>query len=73
MVAVRLTISDDGRLILVVKDNGEGFDVTDTEFQQNFGLVEVRERMLMIDGDMQIHSAPGTGTILKVSAPMADL
>jgi signal transduction histidine kinase len=72
MVAVRLTITDDGRLALAIKDNGVGFDVADREFQQNFGLVEVRERMLMIDGDMEIHSAPGTGTILKVSAPMMD-
>jgi signal transduction histidine kinase len=73
MVAVRLTISEDGRLILAIKDNGVGFDVADSNFQHNFGLVEVRERMFMIDGDMEIHSAPGTGTVLKVSAPMAEL
>jgi PAS domain S-box-containing protein len=73
MVAVRLTMSDDGRLILALRDNGVGFDVADPKFQHNFGLVEVRERMLMIDGDMEIHSTPGTGTFLKVSAPLAEM
>ncbi|HSB92155.1 MAG TPA: PAS domain-containing protein, partial [Flavitalea sp.] len=70
MVAVRLTLSEDGRLILAIKDNGVGFDVKDRQFLKNFGLVEVRERMLMIDGGMEIHSAPGSGTVLKVSAPL---
>lgn len=69
-VAVRLTISEEGKMILAIRDYGIGFDPTDSNFKSR-GLIEIRERMLMIDGELHIQSEPGQGTCLWVSAPMS--
>jgi len=69
-VAVRLTISEEGELILAVRDDGVGFATGSQNSDRSFGLMEVRERMLMINGEMDIISSPGQGTLLLVKAPM---
>ncbi|MCY1560649.1 Sensor histidine kinase LiaS [compost metagenome] len=57
--ALRLTISDDGR----------GFTPTAVN-SHSFGLVGMRERVLMLGGSLEIDSQPGEGTTLRVSIPL---
>ena len=65
-VEVRLAQHGD-RLSLSVGDDGRGFDPEQAARQRSFGLVGMRERVLMMGGELSIHSQPGEGTTLEVS------
>ena len=62
-----------GRLIVVVKDDGDGFDVVATEARlgrsRTVGLIEMRERARLVDGRLEIRSIPGIGTEVRLSVP----
>lgn len=65
---VDIRLEDDGTwLCLTVIDDGIGFQPTAP--RSSFGLVGMRERVLMLGGQLQLDSAPGEGTQLKVSIP----
>jgi signal transduction histidine kinase len=55
-----------GELTLIVRDNGAGFDVQESKAATGLGLVSMRERLLLIGGEFDIDSVPGTGT--RISA-----
>ena len=52
---------------LEVSDNGRGFDSDAARNSGGMGLVSIRERMEMLGGSLDIRSAPGGGTRVKVS------
>ncbi|MGH9420411.1 MAG: sensor histidine kinase, partial [Thermoanaerobaculia bacterium] len=58
---------------LIVKDNGVGFQVSDSltevEGRWAIGLVGMRERARALEGHMKIHSAPGRGTEVCAHIP----
>lgn len=62
-------------LSLEVRDWGKGFDVNDVLAQRgpglHVGLLGMRERATLIGGDFTMESAPGKGTRITVSAPVA--
>lgn len=58
----------DGSLHLAVKDNGIGFDPAAPK-EHSFGLLGIKERALMVDGEATIDSAPGRGTQVSVNIP----
>lgn len=69
VVRVRATV-DEGRLALEIRDNGRGFDpgsVGDTAY----GLAGMRERATIIGGELEIDSAPGKGTCVRLGVPVA--
>jgi signal transduction histidine kinase len=51
-------------LILTVQDNGIGFELQNVK--QGIGLNSMNERARKIDGDIEITSQPGQGTLVKV-------
>ncbi|MPW23383.1 AAA family ATPase [Paraburkholderia sp. CNPSo 3157] len=53
---------------LEVRDDGKGFDVMATR-KKSFGLAGMEERVLMLGGQIDIVSSPGTGTAIKVCLP----
>jgi signal transduction histidine kinase len=61
---------DGDRLCFEVRDNGKGFDPQAVASRQSFGLVGMRERVAMLRGKMQLDSAPGHGTRVKVCVPV---
>lgn len=63
-VAVSLSV-EDGMICLRISDDGRGFD-TSAKGGGSFGLVGMRERVLMLGGSLQIESQPGEGTTLCV-------
>lgn len=75
-LAVRLEYGAPG-IFLVVEDDGEGFDpeqqlpdnVVDSE--RGFGLLHMRERVRLLQGDFRVVSLPGVGTKVKVHVPWA--
>jgi len=57
-----------GRLMLVVRDDGRGFDPALTA-RGHFGLLTMRERAEACGGRLEIESAAGRGTRLRVEVP----
>lgn len=63
---------DDGRIHIRVSDDGVGYDVeAGVAAGQQLGLINVRERLSLIGGTLQVRSAPGQGTVAELSAPLA--
>lgn len=52
--------------VLTVADDGSGFDLADPE---GFGLHGMRARVAQVGGTLEIVSAPGAGTTIRVSVP----
>jgi signal transduction histidine kinase len=50
---------------LTIHDDGVGFDPHDVD-EGRYGLVGIRERATLVDGQVEILSTPGTGTTLIV-------
>lgn len=61
----------DGGLELVVTDQGSGFDADDPGLA-GLGLVSMRERAKLLDGECQITTAAGRGTRVEVRLPLPD-
>ncbi|GAB3531194.1 sensor histidine kinase [Arthrobacter tecti] len=59
----------DGDLVLTVSDNGEGFAVADSP--GGYGLHSMRARLAEIAGALDVRSAPGQGTRLTMTVPLA--
>jgi PAS domain S-box-containing protein len=55
--------------LLEVRDNGKGFNSL-LQKKQSFGLIGVRERVLMLEGEVEISSMPDQGTIIRVGIPI---
>jgi signal transduction histidine kinase len=61
------------RIEMTIRDDGRGFDPEDA-FEPNnptpsWGLLGMQERAALIGAVMEIISAPGEGTIIKISVP----
>jgi PAS domain S-box-containing protein len=60
----------DGSLQLVVQDDGIGFDPATQRTRPSLGLESMRERVLLVEGELDIESAPGRGTTILVTVPL---
>jgi len=58
---------DARRLKLHVSDNGHGFD--DATCPQGNGLANIRRRATWLGGTAEVHTSPGGGTAITVTAP----
>ena len=67
-VAVSLSLADKS-LLVSVQDDGQGFDPKNIP-SGHYGILGIRERVRLIDGNVEIQSEVGKGTILKVSIPL---
>jgi signal transduction histidine kinase len=68
VVRVRAGVVD-SHLELVVGDNGSGFEPSEVG-EGSFGLASMRERALIIGGELTIDSRPQDGTRIRVSVPL---
>jgi PAS domain S-box-containing protein len=55
--------------VLEIADDGKGFE-TEKSGRRTFGMVGIRERVLMLGGTVNINSAPGMGTKITVRIPI---
>lgn len=67
-VRVRLAAADE-QLVMVVSDNGRGFDVGASRPAGSFGLTSMSERASAVGGTLRLDSAPGRGTTVEVCVP----
>jgi PAS domain S-box-containing protein len=55
---------------MTVADNGKGLQPGDRSKDNSFGLMGIRERVLLLDGELTITSSPGSGTVLLIAIPL---
>ena len=60
----------DGRLQLVVTDDGPGFSSAEGPSEGHFGLLLMRERALAAGAELVVDSAPGRGTRVALDMPV---
>lgn len=64
-----------GRLLLTIRDNGRGFTPGAADRNRTsggFGLIGISERAQSLGGNLQIESAPGRGTMIRIEVPVSD-
>ncbi|WCN07923.1 cache domain-containing protein [Marinomonas mediterranea] len=66
-VIIRAWLQSD-RLKFECKDNGKGFDAE--QASDGIGLINMRERLELVEGDFNLTSRIGGGTIIKASLPI---
>jgi NarL family two-component system sensor histidine kinase LiaS len=68
---VALDYADD-QISLTVQDHGRGFDPGTPRGARSIGLDSMAERAAALGGRLAVESAPGQGTTLTVTLPVAD-
>lgn len=60
------------KLILKVKDNGIGIDVEKINYSKSLGILNMKERVLSLNGKFKLLSDKGKGTIIEVCIPLEE-
>lgn len=71
--SVSLRCPEGGPLVLVVEDDGRGFDLVAVQNDRDrpaLGLAGMRERAEIVGGELIIATAPGRGTHIEVRVPL---
>jgi len=69
-IDIRVGLAGDD-LVMHVEDDGNGFDPADTEREgQAMGLFQMRERIALLNGKVEIVSGPQQGTDVRVRVPI---
>lgn len=67
---IKITLAPDSNgLRLVIADDGVGFDPHSAAARSGLGLRSLHERAALLNGRVQLDSAPGRGTTLEVWVP----
>jgi signal transduction histidine kinase len=71
---IRLGRTADGRVCIVVSDEGAGFNPetlrTRDRTEGGFGLLSLRERLDLLGGRLEVESAPGRGSRFTIIGPV---
>lgn len=73
-----LVENHDGAITLIIEDNGVGFvpeseNTPEKSGYHGMGLIGMRERAALIQGSLEIESAPGQGTAVFLRVPLSKL
>jgi len=74
-VSVEVALEGDNQLCITVSDDGIGFeparlDDRSSAGEVGWGLFSIRERLTLLGGRVEIDSAPGKGTRVRLVAPL---
>lgn len=67
-VQVQLTVRAQ-KLIMEIIDNGIGFDQNYKVRQDSYGLIGMKERVFLLEGELTIHGEIGNGTTVRIEMP----
>lgn len=71
---VRIMLEEeDDILTMEVSDNGKGITEDEISDAKSFGLLGIKERALLLGGEVQVSGAPGVGTTVTLRVPLAGL
>jgi len=65
LFSVLLDYTDPGFVRMTLQDNGRGAD----KIEGGFGLIGLRERLNLVDGDCEIYTSKGEGFTLEITVP----
>jgi chemotaxis family two-component system sensor kinase Cph1 len=72
-VGVMLGATDE-LVTMIIEDDGQGFSSDAAELgnlpPKRLGLLGIRERVALVDGSLEVESAPGGGTTVFVRIPL---
>lgn len=60
---------EDDKLFLEIIDNGIGFDNSHSGRQDSYGMIGMRERVVLLEGELDIVSEVNKGTCVRVEIP----
>ncbi len=63
----------DGGVLLAIRDDGVGFDTAGARPARSLGLAGMRERVRLVNGTLDVESAPGQGTAIVAWVPAQDV
>lgn len=70
---INITLREEGnKLILSVRDNGRGMSVGQITHPFSFGIIGMRERASLINGEIEITSEENKGTTVQLKADIKD-
>ena len=61
-----------GSIVLIIEDDGVGFDPSSIQQEGHLGLLSMQERAEMVGGRLKIETQPGAGTTIIAEVPIAD-
>jgi signal transduction histidine kinase len=73
-VSIALSVgAEAAQVLLTIRDDGIGFDPDNVPRvgRQHFGLLVMRERLESLGGTLAVESAPGHGTTIRATLPVA--
>lgn len=62
----------DGQVVLIIEDNGIGYDSDPHDNGRGMGLINIQERASLIGGIVEIESQSGAGTTIFVRVPVSE-
>jgi len=72
-VEVEVTLEEEG-VVVIVRDDGKGFDQLAVDRGEGgLGLLNMRERLLSVQGTCEVESIPGRGTTVSMYVPLAQV
>jgi signal transduction histidine kinase len=69
VVEISLVATEEA-IVLTVQDDGKGIPADSLESNESVGLIGMRERAILINGQLSIHGVPGQGTTVSVTVPL---
>ncbi|HEY5592112.1 MAG TPA: PAS domain S-box protein [Paludibacter sp.] len=59
----------DNKLCMEIMDNGVGFDINNSGREDSYGMLGMKERVILLEGTLNITSEVGHGTTVRVEMP----
>lgn len=69
-IQVKIEIKND-MVTVMIKDDGKGFNLEEVKCQ-SFGILGMRERIDLLEGELSIDSKVGMGTVVNMRIPLVD-
>jgi signal transduction histidine kinase len=70
-IHVYTVTNEQEELIVEISDSGQGFDLQDPSVYERLGMVGMRERVELLGGQFELHSAEGHGTTIRAILPLS--
>ena len=59
-----------GGIQLTIRDTGAGFDLEKVSLRHGLGILSMKERVRLVQGEFAVHSQPGRGTEVRIFVPL---
>jgi signal transduction histidine kinase len=68
-ISIQIIVNDE-KLVLLIEDDGAGFELDTVDSKRHLGLVTMKHRATGMNGTFEVDTAPGKGTAITVQVPV---